>query len=172
MFRWGGSFSIASKDYLNNNIYEMKRSSGQSISYVAEKESYQKQSKREQCWISNAIAGWAVLWNRCICVFRDLSHRMCLFFFFFLHNCQLYQWRKWKMYHSKLVFFFFFHFLNCTLSIEKWKFSLSFFLKKCISVTSLHYQSVTNSKLKGKTRHNQIHRRHPICWELTRCSKV
>ena len=62
-------------------------------------------ASRRQRWIPNAIAGWAVLLNNHICVFRDLSHGSCLFFFP-SPNCQLYQWWKWKMYHSKLFFLF------------------------------------------------------------------
>lgn len=45
--RSGRSFSIAFKHHVNKNIYEIKQPSGQSISYPAENESYQKQSKQK-----------------------------------------------------------------------------------------------------------------------------
>lgn len=128
-------------------------------------------ASRRQCWIPNAIAGWAVLLNSRICVFRDLSHGSCLFFPP-SPNCQLYQWWKWKIYHSKL--FFCLHFLNCTLSSEN-ESPLSFFFffsQKYVSVRFLHYQS-TGATRRKKTGCREITIQQPFFFkELTRCSKV
>lgn len=134
-----------------------------SISYIAGKKSYQKQSKQKTVLNSNAIAAWVALLNNHICVFRDLSHSTCLFS---PYNCQLYQWRKWKLYHSTS-----FCILWIVPYLVKNESSLSFFHKKYISVTFLHYQSITAGWRKN-TGHSQISTKQPLFGELTRCSKV
>ena len=80
-------------------------------------------ASRRQRWIPNAIAGWAVLLNNHICVFRDLSHGSCLFFS--LHPTVNYISDE----NEKCItqnYFFCLHFLNCTLSSEN-ESPLSFF---------------------------------------------
>lgn len=121
---------------------------------------------RRHCWIPNASEGWAVLLNNRIYVFRDLSHSMCLFFP--LHktvNCISDENEKCITQN------YFLHFLNCTLSSEKWKFSLFFFPAKYISITFLHDHSRTAGWRK-KNGHRQIPTQQLFFRELTRCSKV
>lgn len=73
-------------------------------------------ASRRQRWIPNAIAGWAVLLNNHICVFSDLSHGSCLFFFPFTQLSTISVMKMKNVITQN--YFFGLHFLNCTLSSE------------------------------------------------------
>ena len=107
-------------------------------------------ASRRQRWIPNAIAGWALLLNNRICVFRDLSHGSCLFFFFFLHPTV----NNISDKNEKCITqnYFFVCIFWIVPYLVRMKVLSPFFSQKYISVRFLHYQSIGTTRRKKKNR--------------------
>ena len=147
IYRSDRSFSTTFKHHVNKNIYESKQPSGQSISYLAEKESYQQQSKQKATLNSKCNCRVSCTFKQPHMCFQRFVSRLMSFFFPFT---QLSTISVMKMKNVSLKTIFCLHFLNCTLSSENESPLSFFFSQKYISIRFLPYQSTVTTRRKKK----------------------
>ena len=170
IYRSDRSFSTTFKHHVNKNIYESKQPSGQSISYLAEKESYQQQSKQKATLNSKCNCRVSCTFKQPHMCFQRFVSRLMSFFFPFT---QLSTISVMKMKNVSLKTIFCLHFLNCTLSSEN-ESPLSFFI-----FSEIHFYKISslskyrNNQKEKKKGCREITIQQPFFFkELTRCSKV